>query len=357
MRMEMTNFFDVILSPWAQAKFGHTISAGYMTGALFVLAISAWYMLKGRDLEFAKRSFRVAAAFGLVVSVFTIHLGDESGYLVAKDQPAKMAAMEAAWETAPAPAPMTVFGFPDEENQVTRANVEIPWLFGIIATRSLDTPIPGIKDLIEQNTKRIENGIVAMQTLSSLRKDPTNAELRNRFEQVKDDLGYGMLLRKYTDDPSRATPEMISQAAQDTIPGVNIMFWSFRAMVGCGIALLLIFAFSLYYSAKDLIVSRRWLLKACFFALPLPWIACELGWMVAEYGRQPWSIYEILPVHLSTSTLSVASVTGSLIGFVLLYSALLVVEMWLMVKLVKTGPSFLGTGRYFFEQNRMSDKE
>ena len=127
MRMEMTNFFDVILSPWAQAKFGHTISAGYMTGALFVLAISAWYMLKGRDLEFAKRSFRVAAAFGLVVSVFTIHLGDESGYLVAKDQPAKMAAMEAAWETAPAPAPMTVFGFPDEENQVTRANVEIPW--------------------------------------------------------------------------------------------------------------------------------------------------------------------------------------------------------------------------------------
>ena len=128
-------------------------------------------------------------------------------------------------------------------------------------------------------------------------------------------------------------------------------------MVGCGIALLLIFAFSLYYSAKDLIVSRRWLLKACFFALPLPWIACELGWMVAEYGRQPWSIYEILPVHLSTSTLSVASVTGSLIGFVLLYSALLVVEMWLMVKLVKTGPSFLGTGRYFFEQNRMSDKE
>ena len=90
MRMEMTNFFDVILSPWAQAKFGHTISAGYMTGALFVLAISAWYMLKGRDLEFAKRSFRVAAAFGLVVSVFTIHLGDESGYLVAKDQPAKL---------------------------------------------------------------------------------------------------------------------------------------------------------------------------------------------------------------------------------------------------------------------------
>ena len=124
-----------------------------------------------------------------------------------------------------------------------------------------------------------------------------------------------------------------------------------------GTAFFLICAWSLYYSAKALSRSRRWLLKASFFALPLPWIACELGWMVAEYGRQPWSIYEILPVHLSTSTLSVGSVMGSLAGFVILYTALLIVEMWLMIKLVKTGPSFLGTGRYFFERNRTSDKE
>lgn len=357
MRMEMTNFFDVILSPWAQVKFGHTIAAGYVTGALFVLAVSAWFILKGRDLEFAKRSLRIAAAFGLIVSIFSIHLGDESGYLVAKDQPTKIAAMEAVWETAPAPAPMTIFGLPDEENQVTRANIEIPWLFGIIATRSLNTTIPGIKDLVEQNTQRIENGIVAMQRLSALRKDPNNIELRNQFNTVKNDLGYGMLLRKYTDDPAHATAEMIQKAAEDTIPGVNIMFWSFRAMVGCGVALLFIFALSLYYSAKDLIASRRWLLKVSFFALPLPWIACESGWIVAEYGRQPWSIYEILPVHLSTSTLSAANVMGSLFGFVLLYSVLLIIEMWLMIKLIKTGPSFLGTGRYFFERKIAGDKE
>ena len=150
---------------------------------------------------------------------------------------------------------------------------------------------------------------------------------------------------------------MIAQAARDTIPGVNIMFWSFRIMVACGIALLAIFAFGLYYSAKDLITTKRGLLKATFFALPLPWIACELGWTVAEYGRQPWSIYEILPVHLSTSSLSASSVMGSLTGFVLLYSALLVVEMWLMIRLIKTGPSFLGTGRYFFERNNQAAKE
>ena len=356
MRMEMTDFFAVILSPWAQAKFGHTIAAGYMTGALFVLAISAYYLLKGRDIDFAKRSLRIAAAFGLVVSLFTIHLGDESGYLVAKDQPAKMAAMEAAWETHPAPAPMTVFGFPDEATQTTRFNVEIPWLFGIIATRSLDTPIPGIKDIVAENTTRIENGVHALETLSALRRDPNNAVLREQFSEVQKDLGYGMLLRKYTDEPSRATEEMISQAAKDTIPNVNIMFWSFRAMVGCGIALLLIFALNLYFSVKGSIVSKRTLLKLTFFALPLPWIACELGWLVAEYGRQPWSIYEVLPTHLSTSTLSASSVMGSLIGFVVLYSALLVVEMWLMKRLVKTGPSFLGTGRYFFEQNQTNGK-
>ena len=357
MRMEMNDFFAVVMSPWAQAKFGHTIAAGYMTGAVFVLAISACYILKGRDMEFAKRSFRLAAAFGFIVTCFTIHLGDESGYLVTKDQPAKMAAIEAIWETQPAPAPMTVIGFPNEEKQVTEGAVEVPWLLGMIATRSLDTEIKGIKELVEENKLRIQNGIIAMEALSALRRSPDNVALQERFKQYEKDLGYGMLLRKYTNEPSRATPEMIEQAAKDTIPGVSIMFWGFRAMVACGLALLFIFGMSFYYSAKDTIVNRSWLLKTAFFALPLPWIACELGWMVAEYGRQPWSIYEVLPVHLSTSTLSVGSITGSLIGFVLLYSALLVVEMWLMIRLIKTGPSLLGTGRYYFERKSGTDKE
>ena len=357
MRMEMTDFFSVIMSPWAQAKFGHTIAAGYITGAVFVLAISAWYILKGRDMEFAKRSFRIAAAFGLIVSVLTIHFGDEAGYLVAKDQPTKMAAMEAIWETQPAPAPMTVFGWPNEEEQQTKHAVEIPWLLGIIATRSLDTDMVGIKDLVEQNKARVQNGILALETLTALRKDPTNSTLKKRFAQYEKDLGYGLLLKKYTSEPSRATPEIIEKAARDTIPGVTLMFWGFRIMVGCGVALLLIFGLSFYYSAKNIIVSRGWLLKACVLALPLPWLACEFGWMVTEYGRQPWSIYEILPVHLSTSTLSVTSVTGSLIGFILLYTVLLIVEIWLMTRLIQTGPSLLGAGRYYFEQNKLTDKE
>ena len=128
-------------------------------------------------------------------------------------------------------------------------------------------------------------------------------------------------------------------------------------MVTAGILMIALFALALYYSAKDLVTNRRWLLKFALIALPLPWLACEFGWVVAEYGRQPWTIFGILPTHLSASTLSASSVMGSLIGFIVLYSGLLVVEMWLMLRLVKTGPSFLGTGRYFFERKQKALEE
>lgn len=130
MRMEMTNFWEVVTSPWAQAKFMHTVNGGYMTGAMFVLAVSAWYLLKGRDTDFAKKSLRIAAVFGLIASVFTLHMGDESGYLVTKDQPTKIAAMEAMWETHEAPAPMSLFAIPDEKNRTNTREISIPWVSG-----------------------------------------------------------------------------------------------------------------------------------------------------------------------------------------------------------------------------------
>ena len=354
MRMEMTDFFSIVTSPWAQAKFGHTIAAGYMTGAIFVLAISAWYLLKQRDVEFAKRSLRISAAFGLIVTLFTIHLGDESGYLVTRDQPSKMAAIEAIWETAPAPAPMMLVGIHDQENLRSSASIEIPALLGIIGTRSLDTPVKGIKEILAENTERIQNGIKAVHTLKALRQDPSNEALKAEFLMRKDDLGYGLLLRKYTEDPNLATPEMIHAAALDTIPNVNMMFWSFRIMIVCALLMLALFIFTLYHSLKGTAERHSGLLKAAVLAFPLPWIACEMGWFVAEYGRQPWSIFEVLPVHLSASTLTAGSVMGSLIGFIGLYSALLVVEVWLMKRLIQTGPSLLGTGRYHFEQQTQS---
>lgn len=349
MRMEMTDFFDVVLNPWALSNFGHTIAAGYMTGAFFVVAVSSWYLLKGRDTQFAKRSLRIGAAFGIVASLFCMHMGDESGYLVARDQPAKIAAMEAIWETQSAPAPMMVFGLHDEKTMASTAVIEIPWAAGIIATRSISKELPGIREIVEENKTRIINGVSAVRALSELRASPDDPALRQRFDEVKKDLGYGLLLRKYVQDPSEASEEQIAQAARDTVPKVTPLFWSFRFMVASALFMTFIFAAALFYSLKDTIASKKSFLRTAFYALPLPWIASELGWVVAEYGRQPWSIWEILPVHLSTSSLAASSVALSLGGFVVLYTSLIVVELWLFTRIVRTGPSYLGLGKYHFE--------
>lgn len=351
MRMEMVSFWEVVSNPWAQAKFMHTVNAGYMTGAMFVIAISAWYLLRGRDIEFAKKSLKIGAIFGLITTIFTLHMGDESGYLVTQNQPTKIAAMEAIWETHEAPAPMALFALPNSELRKNDAEVSIPWLFGLMGTRSISTPIPGINPLVDQNEARIKSGIQAVQLLEDLRKDRGNADLREAFDKVKGDLGYGLLLKKYTDDVASATPEQIREAALSTVPAVAPMFWSFRAMVGCGLGCLLVFLLGTVFSLKDTMAEKKGLLRLFLLALPLPWIACEVGWFVAEYGRQPWSIYEVLPVDLSVSTLSAGEVMGSILGFVLLYSALLVVELFLMIRYAKLGPSVLGTGKYFFERN------
>ncbi|MDL2058789.1 cytochrome ubiquinol oxidase subunit I [Mesosutterella sp. AGMB02718] len=351
LRMEMSNFWEVISSEWAQATLVHDISGGYMTGAVFVAAISAWYLLKKRDVEFAKRSLAVACAFGLVTSIVTVHMGDESGYLVTRDQPEKIAAMEAIWDTAEAPAGLTLFALPNTERRANALQVEFPWVLGLIGTRSLSTPVPGINQLEERNAARIASGAKAVTLLEQLRKDPSNAALLESFNAVKKDLGYGLLLRKYTSDVSTATPEMIKKAAADTIPPVSLLFWSFRGMVTCGIIMLLLFVLGFYYSVKGIPETKGLYLKLAALALPLPWIANELGWIVTEVGRQPWTIYGVLPVHISVSSLTAGEVLGSLAGFALLYSALLIVEVWLMKRFASLGPSTLGTGRYFHEKH------
>ena len=350
MRMEMTNFWAVVSSEWAQAKFVHTVGGGYMTGAAFVMAVSAYYMLKRQDVKFAVSSFRMASIFGLVAAVMTIHMGDESGYLVTRDQPEKIASMEAIWKTHPAPAPMTLFALPDEQARENHMELSVPWVMGIIGTRSLSTPIPGIEELEARNAERIVNGQKAVSLLEKLRSNPSDEALRTEFKNVQNDLGYGLLLRRYTDNVAEATPEMIRQAAADTTPAVAPMFWSFRLMVGCGMAMALLLIFGVVYSIKGTIAEKRCFLKLALLALPLPWIASEAGWFVAEYGRQPWTIFGVLPTHLSVSSLSSSEVFGSLIGFVALYSALLVVEIWLMIRFGRMGPSSLGTGRYHLEQ-------
>ena len=346
MRMEVTDFWAVVFNPDAQAKFVHTVSAGYVTGSMFVLSISSWYLLKGRNLEFARRSFRVAAAFGLASAASVIVLGDESGYTVGEAQQTKLAAIEAMWKTEPAPAPFTLLAWPDDARQRNDWEVKIPWVMGLIGTRSLTHVIPGIDEIKAKNRVRIEHGVVALKALEALRKDRGDRAALAAFEANQADLGFGLLVKRYVPDAAQVTPEIVQRAVDDSMPRVAPMFWSFRIMVGLAFVMLALFAIAFWSTLRMRCAAKGWLLKWALWMLPAPWICAELGWYVAEYGRQPWTIYGVLPTHLSVSSLSVGNVYGSMAGFIGFYTVLLVVEVYLMQRFARQGPGSLGTGRY-----------
>jgi cytochrome bd ubiquinol oxidase subunit I len=349
MRMELTSFPALFFNPVAQVKFVHTVAAGYVTASIFVLGVSSWYLLKARDVGFALRSFAVAAGFGLASALSVIVLGDESGYSSGEVQKVKLALIEAEWETQPPPAAITAFGLPNQAEERTDYALKVPWVLGLIATRSVDTPIEGIKELRSAAEQRIGSGIEAYALLEKLQAGDRSPEVRKRFEATRTDLGYALLLKKYTPRVTDATPEQIKLAAADTIPRVAPMFWSFRVMAGLGFFFLFLFAASFFFLAVRNLAPQRWLLKIALWSVPLPWVAVELGWIVAEYGRQPWTISEVLPTYLSVSSLSVSDLWASLAAFVAFYTALLVVEMILMLKYIRRGPSSLHTGKYDLE--------
>ncbi len=338
MRMELDSIRDVIFNPVAQSKFVHTVSAGYVTGAVFVLAISAWYLLKGRHVEFAKRSATVAISFGLAAALSVVVLGDESGYTLTDHQKMKLAAIEAMWHTEPAPASFTIIGFPDVAARQTHAAIEVPWMLGLIATRSLDTEVPGIYELVAQEKQHIINGIPAYTALREVRKNPGDEAARRTLKAHAEDLGHALLLRKYVDDPAQATAAQIDRAAWDTVPAVASMFWSFRVMVGLGFFFIALFGIGFFLVARRRIAESRAFLRIALWTLPLPWVAAELGWFVAEHGRQPWAIEGVLPTFLAVSPIPVSSVALSLAGFVLLYTVLAVIDVYLLKKYVKLGP-------------------
>jgi len=353
MRMELTSLFQVLFNPVAQVKFVHTVSAGYVTASLFVLGISSWYLLHRRDVEFALRSFAIAAGFGLASTICVLILGDESGYTTGEVQRVKLAAVEAEWETAPAPAPFTLFGIPNQREERTDFAVRIPYLLGIIATRSLDEPVIGLRDLKGRAEVRIRNGMLAYAALQKMKEGTADNFTRDVFDAHKADLGYGLLLRQYTQNVVDATPEQIKAAARSAIPPVTPLFFSFRLMVGLGLLFLATFVLAFWFCAQRslLMRNRRWFLRWAVLAIPLPWLAAELGWVVAELGRQPWTIAEVLPTRLSASSLAPSDVIVSIAGFVVFYTLLFIIEIALMFKYARLGPSSLHTGRYFHEQD------
>ncbi len=341
MRMEMTSFFDVVFNEVAQAKFVHTVSAGYVTASVFVLGVSAWYMLKGRHLELARRSIAVAASFGLMSAISVVVLGDESGYSATHSQKMKLAAIEGMWHTEVAPASFTLVGFPDDLARETHYAVHVPAVMGLIGTRSLTKEIPGIAELVENAEARIRTGIIAYDALmqiQQLKGAPIPEELQAQFERHSADLGFAFLLKRYVDDPREATEHQIALASNDTVPTVWPLFWAFRIMVALGFGFIGTMLYFFYRASFRKMDFPRPALRLAVIMIPAPWIAAELGWFVAEFGRQPWTVDGILPTALSASHLSIADLLITLAGFMIFYSILFIIEMSLMLKYIRKGP-------------------
>ncbi|HBU15880.1 MAG TPA: cytochrome bd-I ubiquinol oxidase subunit CydA, partial [Gemmobacter sp.] len=340
MRMEMTDFFAVLFNEVAQAKFVHTVSAGYVTAAVFVIGVSAWYLLQQRHVELARRSITVAAAFGLAAAFSVVLLGDESGYSATHSQKMKLAAIEGMWHTEPAPAPFTAFGFPDQDARETHYAVHVPFVMGLIGTRSLTTQIPGIAELVDRAEERIRSGMIAYDALMVVRaeREATPPEVTAQFEAHSADLGFAFLLKKYVDDPRDATEDQIKAAANDTVPTVWPLFWAFRIMVALGFGFIATMAYFFWRASFRQMRYPRWALKLAVVMIPAPWIAAEMGWFVAEFGRQPWTVDGVLPTAMSVSALSITEVALTLAGFILFYTVLFIIEMGLMLKYIRKGP-------------------
>lgn len=354
MRMETTNLLDLFLNPIAQIGFAHTVIAGYTTAAIFVIGISAFYLLKKREVAFAKRSMAVGLGFGLIASFMVMFMGDQQGILAYKYQPLKLATIEAEWNTQKPPASFNMIAFPDQDAQKNNGEIQIPDVLGILATHSFDQKIYGVKTILYHGytdihgnkvpsvVQRIKNGALAYDAMMKMRAGDMKAQNQALYNQYKSDLGYGMLLLRYLPEGSaltKATEAQIVKAANDSVPDVASIFWTFRVMVGLGVLMFLMMLVGLFLLFKETLWRKTWVLRWMLLMIPAPWIACLCGWFVTEHGRQPWTVYDMLPTGISSSSINGWDILASLAIFALFYLLLFAVEMFLMFKYARLGPS------------------
>lgn len=339
LRNEMINFAQVALSPVGISKFLHTVGGGYITSALFVLGISAYFMLKNKHFQMAKKSFIVAASFGFLSSIFVLFSGDESAYQVAQKQPMKLAAMEGLYK-GEVNAGIVAMGIltpdkkPGDEKEPFIVEIQAPYLLGLMATRGINNFTPGIDDLVYGNEKfnipstqsKIDSGKIALNALENIKlaseKNDEKSILENRkiLDENMHNFGYG-----YLDKP------------EDIVPPVGLTFYSFHVMVALGSYFIVLFLATLYLSMANRIEKYKKLLWACLFSIPLGYVACEAGWIVAEVGRQPWAIQDLMPVGIAATNLASVNVKLSFLLFVVLFTALFIAEIKIMLKQIKIG--------------------
>lgn len=347
-RNEMFDFWAVALSPVAVNKFFHSVLSGWVLGAVFVVGVSSWYLLKKKNIQFALSSIRIGAIFGLVASVLIAWTGDGSAYQVAQKQPMKLAAMEGLYEGDTSVGLVAVGvlnpakqSFDDNVDPFI-FNIQIPGLLSFFAERDINAYVPGIKNILDggytthQGTKalsayeKIAKGKLAIKALADYRKakkDGDDELARLSYGVLMDNFdyfGYG-----YIKNPS------------ELIPNVALTFYSFRIMVILGGYFILLFIIAILWGKKDKFKDARWLQYICLWTIPLGYIAGQAGWIVAEVGRQPWAIQDILPVGASISQLATSSVQITFFIFLALFTVLLIAEIGIMLKAIKKGPEII----------------
>ena len=352
MTMNVNSIVNLYISELAQVRVAHVANAGYVTGAMFVVGISAYYLIKKRDVEFAKRSMGIAAAFGFCCALCAAFYGDANGLAVSKYEPEKMAAIEAQWYTQTPPAAWTIVALPDQEKEVNHYAVTIPYALSLIADHSLTGTVEGVKQIREGYQSKVINGLTAYNALQNIRKGINVTENQKIFEANSADIGFGFLAKHVDPTATVATSEIIDKATKLAIPNVATAFWSFRFMIGFWMIIMAVFCFALLISLRGMHDYYRKFLWIAVMSIPLPFLAAECGWVLAETGRQPWVIHYILPTFMGASSVDIGTIATSLICFIGFYITLFILEMTLMIKYARKGPSCLGTKRYYFEHNK-----
>ncbi len=324
-RHEMVDFWALVFNPIAISKFFHSVFSGWMTGAIFVIGISCWYLLKKRERRFAMASIRVAAIVGILGTFAVMLSGDSSGVHAAKYQPMKLAAAEGL-EQGGERAPFSIV-----------PGVEIPGMLSILATHDLDGYVPGINDLLDGYTtpegetypsaeEKIARGKMAIEAFGTYRANKESnpavaAEARKVLEEHMPYFGYGYI-----------------DSREELVPPVTLIYWAFRVMVGVGGLLLLLMFLVLWAERRNRLPEMKWLLRAAILAIPLVYLAGQAGWIVAEVGRQPWVIEGLLPVKAAVSSVSVGAVQTTFYLFVAIFTLFLAIELRILMKAIQKGP-------------------
>lgn len=350
-RNEMYDFWAVLLSPTAINKFLHTVSSGYVTGGIFVIGVSAWLMLRKRDVEYAAKSLRIGAIFGLAGILLSLGTGDGSGRRIFEIQPMKLAAAEGLIY-GEKQAPLTVIGFVSTDDEAgykgTQVHgISVPGMLSVLSDHRADTFVPGINDLIEGNEEegilsayeKMERGRVAQKALSDLK------------EMEKGSLEYHLALEKFSDPQWREDyfqyfgygyfyhkdPEVMRANAEHLVPNVPLVFYSFRVMVGLGCLFLLVFALALYFSLRGKLDGKRWFFYLAVASIPLVYVCSMAGWVVTEVGRQPWIIQDLMPTMAAVSDIEPGAVKTTFWLFAATFTVLLIAEIKIMVTQIKKG--------------------